>query len=275
MLLKRTTFLTAALLCIACPLSFADVGAGETKPTDEKNIIQNKGFTIAKEVQDRDSGWGDSQAKMEMILTNKHGQSSRRSMEMKTLEITGDGDKSLTIFHTPRDVQGTAFLSFSHALEADEQWLYLPALKRVKRISSANKSGPFLGSEFAFEDLSSFEVEKYDYEFIREDTLDNHAVFIVKYTPKYSHSGYTHLEVWIDQKDYIFRKINFYDRKGSHLKTLAFNQYKAFGAYWRAMEYTVNNHQTGKSTILNWQDYAFKTGLSEADFNQSALKRAR
>lgn len=278
MLLKRT-FLTAVLLCIACPLSFADVKPADNKSFDEQQtneaITHNKGFTIAKKVQDRDSGWGDSQAKMEMILTNKHGQSSRRSMEMKTLEVIGDGDKSLTIFHTPRDVQGTAFLSFSHALEADEQWLYLPALKRVKRISSANKSGPFLGSEFAFEDLSSFEVEKYDYEFIREDILDNHAVFVVKYIPKYSHSGYTHLAVWIDQKEYIFRKIDFYDRKGSHLKTLAFNQYKPFGTYWRAMEYTVNNHQTGKSTILNWQDYAFNTGLTEADFSQSALKRAR
>ncbi|WP_053981721.1 outer membrane lipoprotein-sorting protein [Marinagarivorans algicola] len=270
MLLKYSAFLTATLLCLASSLSFA--GAQVVSDSANKD---SKGFTIAKEVQDRDSGWGDSHAKMEMILSNKQGQSSRRTMELKTLEVAGDGDKSLTVFHTPRDVQGTAFLSYSHALEADEQWLYLPALKRVKRISSANKSGPFLGSEFSFEDLSSFEVEKYTYEFIREDTLAGNRVFVVQYTPKYSHSGYTHLEVWIDQKEYLFRKIEFYDRKASHLKTLEFNEYKAFGKYWRAMEYKVSNHQTGKSTILNWQDYAFKTGLNDADFNKNALKRAR
>jgi hypothetical protein len=64
---------------------------------------------------------------------------------MDTIEVKGDGDKSLSIFDSPRDVKGTALLTFTHALESDEQWLYLPALKRVKRISFSNKSGPFLG----------------------------------------------------------------------------------------------------------------------------------
>ena len=236
----------------------------------------SKGFVIAKEVQDRDSGWGNTHATMEMILNNKQGQSSKRSMEMKTLEVAGDGDKSLTIFHEPLDVAGTAFLSFSHALEADQQWLYLPALKRVKRISSANKSGPFLGSEFSFEDLASFEVEKYNYEFVRDDKIQDTPVFVVKYLPRYENSGYQYLEIWIDQKEYIMRKIDFYDRKGAHLKTLDFNNYQQFNnKYWRAMNFIVSNHQTGKSTQLNWSNYQFNAGLSDADFNQSALKRAR
>lgn len=83
----------------------------------------------------------DSIATMEMILKNAQGESSTRLMRLKSLEVEGDGDKGLTIFDQPRDVTGTAFLNHSHTIGADDQWLYLPALKRVKRISSRNKSG--------------------------------------------------------------------------------------------------------------------------------------
>ena len=86
----------------------------------------------------------------------------------KTLEVLEDGDKSIFIFEHPRDVSGTAVLTFTHKHGPDDQWLYLPALKRVKRISSDNKSGSFVGSEFAYEDLSSQEVEKYTYKWIQD-----------------------------------------------------------------------------------------------------------
>ena len=97
---------------------------------------------------------------MVMTLKNRAGKTSRRIIRIKTLESKGDGDKSLSLFDEPADVKGTSMLTYSHGLKPDDQWLYLPALKRVKRINSRNKSGPFMGSEFAFEDLGSQEVEK-------------------------------------------------------------------------------------------------------------------
>ena len=133
---------------------------------------EEKGLAIAIEADKRNTGWVDSHVDLQMILRNSQGQESKRLIRLKTLEIDGDGDKSLSIFDTPRDVKGTAFLSFTHAIKADDQWLYLPALKRVKRISSSNKSGPFMGSEFAFEDLSSQEVEKYTYKWLLDEKLD-------------------------------------------------------------------------------------------------------
>lgn len=93
-----------------------------------------------------------------MTLRTRKGQEIVRQMRSKSFEVSGDGDKALTIFDTPLDVRGTAFLSFSHATGNDDQWIYLAAIKRLKRIASRNKSGPFLASEFAFEDLSSFEL---------------------------------------------------------------------------------------------------------------------
>jgi hypothetical protein len=120
---------------------------------------EDKGLTIAKERKLRDSGWGDSIGEMSMILRNTQGDEVEREMRLKLLENSDDGDKVLIIFERPLYVKGTAFLSFSHAIEPDDQWMYLPKLSKVKRIRSSNKSGPFMGSEFAFEDMSLFEIK--------------------------------------------------------------------------------------------------------------------
>lgn len=237
---------------------------------------EDKGLAIAIEADKRDNGWGDQVADMEMILRNKQGEESHRSLHISTLEVQGDGDKSLIIFDEPKDIKGTAFLSYTHALKPDDQWLYLPALKRVKRISSANKSGPFVGSEFAYEDLTSQEVEKYHYKWLRDEELDGEKCFVIERIPAYEHSGYTRQIAWIDQKIYHPLKVEFYDRKNSLLKTLTLNDYNQYlDKYWRADSMHMVNHQTGKETLLIWKNYKFNSGLTDRDFDQNTLKRSR
>ena len=235
-----------------------------------------RGLEIVQEMDKRDTGWADTQADLQMILKNRHGDEHIRSLKLKSLEVTSDGDKSLSVFDSPRDIKGTAFLSFTHALEADEQWLYLPALKRVKRISSSNKSGPFLGSEFAFEDLSSYEIKKYRYLYLRDEVFEEIDCFVVENYPEYEYSGYTRTNVWIDKQRYIPIKIDYYDRKDALLKTQIFKNYQQYlDQYWRADEMQMQNHITGKSTRLLWKNYQFKKGLSDRDFDRNTLKRAR
>jgi len=237
---------------------------------------EEKGLAISKETKARDLGWSDMQANMKMVLRNKQGQESLREIRMKSLEVADDGDKSLTVFDKPRDVKGTAFLSFSHPVGADDQWLYLPALKRVKRIASRNKSGPFMGSEFAYEDLTSFEIEKYSYKYLRDEACEGGTCFVVEQYPVDKHSGYTRRVVWIDQDEYRIWKVDFFDRKNSALKTLTFEGYNQYlDKYWRADLQKMVNHQNGKSTDLVWNDYRFATGLTDKDFNKNTLKRAR
>ena len=237
---------------------------------------EERGLEISEEAKARDLGWGDMQANMLMVLRNKQGEESVREIRIKNLEVDNDGDKSLTVFDKPRDVKGTAFLSFSHPVGADDQWLYLPALKRVKRIASRNKSGPFMGSEFAFEDLSSFEVEKYTYKYLRDESCNLGNCFVVEQYPVDKNSGYTRRVVWIDQDEYRIDKVEFYDRKDSLLKTLSFDGYNQYlGKYWRADLQTMVNHQNGKGTDLKWSDYTFQVGLKDSDFNKNTLKRAR
>lgn len=264
---KRSTIVTTT--CFALLLACLPLFAVAETP-------EEKGLAIAKEADKRDTGWQDQTASLEMILRNRHGQESKRKIRSKTLEVTGDGDKSMSIFDTPRDVKGTAFLSYTHALKADEQWLYLPALKRVKRISSNNKSGPFMGSEFSYEDLSSQEVEKYTYKYLRDEIIDGRDCYVIERKPAYKHSGYTRLISWLDKEMYQPLKIEFYDRKEALLKTLTSSGYKQYeGQFWRPEKMSVINHITQKSTDLYWSDYRFKTGLSDRDFDRNSLKRAR
>jgi hypothetical protein len=242
----------------------------------ENQQAEKLGLEISTQAKQRDIGWVDSTSDMLMLLRNKQGQESTREIKTKTLELLDDGDKSLTIFNKPRDVKGTSFLSFSHSVGNDDQWLYLPALKRVKRISSRNKSGPFMGSEFSFEDLSSFELEKYRYNYLGDEHLNGLDSFMVEQVPVDENSGYTKRIVWLDKIAYRVQKIDFYDRKNSLLKTLTYNDYKQYlNKYWRADSALMVNHQNGKSTELKWDNYAFKTGLTDNDFNRNTLKRAR
>ena len=257
-------------LMVGVSLGFSGIGWAET--------AKEKGLAIAVEAKRRDLGWRDSEVALRMNLQNSHGESSSRELRTLTFEIEADGlgDKSLTIFDHPPDIKGTAFLSHTKIREPDDQWLYLPAIKRVKRISSVNKSGPFVGSEFAYEDLLSFEVERYTYTWLRDEPCGKLDCFVVEYVPVYENSGYTREKVWIDKGEYRPIQIQFYDRKNSLLKTLVYSEYRQYlGQYWRAHLMEMNNHQTGKATSLTFEDYTFRRGLSEQLFTPSRLKRAR
>ncbi len=237
---------------------------------------QNKGLEIAQKAHDLDQGYGGYEVELTMILKNANGQESTRAMNSQTLEVANDGDKSMISFMEPKDVKGTAMLTFSHKSESDDQWLFLPAIKRVKRISSNNKSGPFMGSEFAYEDLSSQEVEKYTYEFVQEDNSGGDKIAVVDRFPVDSKSGYSKNRAYynVDQSHRI-EKIEFYDRRGSLLKTLTYLDYKIYkDKHWRANVLDVVNHQSQKETKLIFKDYNFDVDLSDRDFTQNSLKRA-
>ncbi len=237
---------------------------------------EEKGLQIAKEADAYDQGFVDFTANMQMILKNKKGEVSKRQIRIRTLEVDGDGDKSMSIFDEPADVKGTAMLTYSHGLKPDDQWLYLPAIKRVKRINSRNKSGPFMGSEFAFEDLGSQEVEKYSYKYLRDEACGDMQCYVMERIPAYKFSGYTRQQVWLDKQGYRLIKADFYDRKNELLKTLTASDYQQYlGRHWRPGTMEMINHQNGKSTILEWKDYRFKTGLQDRDFKSQTLKRVR
>lgn len=251
------------LLALVAPVALAETS-------------EEKGLSIAQESNRRNEGFGDSSATLLMILRNRQGEESKREIRSKTLEVKTDGDKSLIILDRPKDVAGTALLTYTHRQDDDDRWLYLPALKRVKRIASSNKSGPFMSSEFAFEDLGSQEVDKYRYKHLRDEPLDGQNCFVFERFPTDKDSGYTRQVIWMDQAEYRALKIEFYDRKQSLLKTMTLAGYEKFlGKFWRPGKLDMVNHQTGKSTTLSFKSYKFKSGFSNRDFDQNSLQAAR
>jgi outer membrane lipoprotein-sorting protein len=267
--LRYNSFLTAGIALFLLVLLIPVCILAET--------AEKKGLAIATEADKRDSGYGDSTASMLMILRNRHGQESRREMRYRTFEVPGDGDKSLTIFDSPKDVKGTAFLNYTHKNGDDDQWLYLPALKRVKRISSRNKAGSFMGSEFAYEDIASQEIEKYSYKWLRDELFQGMECFVVeRYPVDRKNSGYKKQIAWIDKDEYRTWQVEYFDRKDAHLKTMTMAGHEKYiGLYWRPAAMHIVNHQTGKSTELHFSGYRFNVGLTDDDFNKNSLKRAR
>ena len=272
-LLASAGVLRASGLVLIATAALDPVATTAQEGTDEAAA---RGLEIAVEADRRDTGFGDFKANIAMILRNKHGETSERRMRVRTLEQADDGDKSLIIFENPGDVKGTAFLSFTHKTGSDDQWLYLPALKRVKRIASNNKSGPFMGSEFAYEDISSQEVEKYTYRYIGEEAFDDRNHFVVERDPVDPKSGYSRQVAWLDTAEYRVWKVEFYDRRGSLMKTLTVDDYNQYlDQYWRANRWMMVNHKTGKETDLNWEEFVFANGFDDKDFNRNSLARAR
>lgn len=131
-----------------------------------------KGLAIAEETKRRDTGYGDFSTVATMTLKNAQGQTSVRKMTVQTLEVPSVGEKSLIVFLEPADTRDTALLSYSYIEESDDQWIYLPSMRRTRRIASGNKSGSFVGSEFSYEDISPQQVEKYTYNYLRDENYE-------------------------------------------------------------------------------------------------------
>ena len=257
----KAAFSLFGLLVIANTMAFADA---------------ERGLEVAMSVDAADRGWGDEEVSAEMILRAVDGREVKRFIRTRSIEVDGDGDKTLVVFDRPADVKGTVFLTHAHKMGNDDQWLFLPALRRVKRISSSNRSGPFMGSEFAFEDIASEEVERYAYSFIEDgECIDGLDCYIYERYPVDESSGYSKQIVYADKEHHRIHKIEYYDRKNSHLKTLERSEYERFGEFWRARRWEMTNHQKGKSTTVLWIDREFDLGFDESDFTKNAMQRFR
>jgi len=237
---------------------------------------EDEGGRIFTEVSRRDSGYGDQQAGVSMQLKRKSGATTTRMMEIAILEVPRDGTRTIVAFNSPLDVKGTKVLTYSHQDRDDEQWIFLPAFKRVKQISDASKTTSFMGSEFTYEDLNSLNIqlEKFSYRYARSESIDGTPCFVVERVPRYARSGYRKQVVWIDKSRYVVMKVDYYDPKDERMKTLTLGGFKQYlNSFWRAGEMVMTNHQNGDATVLTWTDYKFRHGLAATDFSASALKR--
>ncbi|RMG56540.1 MAG: outer membrane lipoprotein-sorting protein [Gammaproteobacteria bacterium] len=281
--------LSAVLLLVALP-----VLAGQQSPQPGAELErlaregglppEELGRRIAQAAWDRDRGFGDFSARITLYLRRPDGRVVTRKLRTWTLE-TPSGDKSISVFDAPADVKRFARLTWAHEDGQDDQWLYIPKHNRVKRLSHANDASPFMGTEYANEDLGSQrpeEVGSFTYRFLRLDRCGPQeqardlTCFVVERRPVNPYSGYSKQVVWIDTRAFRLWRVDYYDRKGKLLKTQWFNRYQQFrDRYWRPMDMLMVNHRTGNSTRVIWSDYRFGNGFSERDFTPENLLHVR
>jgi hypothetical protein len=245
----------------------AFMGAAEAGPAEDK------GLEIARRTDKANDGFKGEVSTMEMVLINAHGDRTTRKLTARGIETAGDGDRSRIEFQWPADVKGTRMLTWTHRQADDDQWLFLPAVNRVKRISSNNKSGSFMGSEFAYEDLGSQEVDKYKYKFLADELVAGRPTWKIERIPVDPRSGYSRQITWTDQEYMNAIKVEYYDRKGELLKTATFSGYAKLGKWWRPGKIVMVNHQTKKESQLTWSARKLEVSLAENEFQSDGLDR--
>lgn len=233
---------------------------------------EKKGLKIAKKMTDARDGFKGESFNAELILLSAKGDKITRKLVGKTLDKDNDGDRTLLTISWPPDVKGTKLLTWSHTRGSDDQWILLPSIRRVKRISAQNKKGSFMGSEFSYEDLASDELEKYTYKYIKDGEVGGRPAWIIERYPVDKHSGYKKHVVWVDKQHFSELKVDLYDRKGSLLKTALFVGYKRLNKLgWRPAKIMVANHQTRKRSVLQFSDHVLGKEFAESSFEPNSL----
>ena len=218
------------------------------------------------------SGYDGSEAVMTMVLKNAKGVENKRKLRVLRKE-GNNGDKSYMEFLYPNDIKGTKLLSYEVIGSDDKQWLFLPALKRIKRISSRNKSGSFVASEFSYEDISSVNYKNYTYNNkVKETTTHGKKCFQITRIPIDKHSGYSKQIIWINKQNYLIDSGEYYDKHGKLLKKVSFTKYKKLEGVWRVFEIDISNVQNHKSSKLIVEKEKIHQSIRNNDVSKRALQ---
>jgi len=238
----------------------------------------NTALDIVKKY-DEQSSFNDETSKMTMVLLNKQG--DKRVREIVRYLVTDKNDKrsSLIKFLSPADVKGTGFLVIENIGRDDDQWLYLPAFNKSRRISSSNETDYFVGSDFTYEDLSREDLNEFSYELLPETTIDGHLCYQIKALPKsekkIKDSGYSKRELFIRKDNYILVKANFYDKSGSLIKTYSTENVKLVEGTqkWRAFTFGMANIKNSHKTVISITKLDINKNLDKEIFTLKNLEK--
>ncbi len=230
---------------------------------------------IERKADEIQAGYIGEFRKMTLTLINAEGQESQRKLDFWGHEEPDRHDKTLVRFSFPPDIKDTALLTYEKGAEDDDQWLYLPALKRAKRIASSNKSGSFMGSEFAYEDLVVRQFEKYNFKYLGDDTVDGKDCYVMERTPKNSNSGYSKIIRWRYKDNLQEAKSQYFDRKGELIKERFLEGHHQVEGIWRSKKITVRNVQTKKASTLSFDEIKLKIPTDASMFTVRGLESPR
>jgi outer membrane lipoprotein-sorting protein len=217
---------------------------------------------------------------MTMTLENGRGQQRVRTLEGWSREISDDEEHRFSVFQTPSDVKDTTLLTYDYDNKDDDTWLYLPALKKVKRILSSNKTDDFMGSDFTYEDMENIDLDNWKYTLLGEESVEGVDCWKIESVPltdqERSESGYTKVVAWISKADYLPRQVEFTDKKGRLSKKMTAGDVRIVAGdnpRARAHKITMVNFLSDHRTVLDIRDIQLDVEIPEKVFSQRNLKQ--
>jgi outer membrane lipoprotein-sorting protein len=257
----RFAILFAALLALAGPARAAEPSAVDVMKK-QREVHRVK----------------DEEERQTLKLVNKAGATKERKLIRYLLSGAGDLDKILVRFQAPRDVENTALLTWEGKDGNDDQWLYLPAVKRPKRIAASGKKNRFMGTDFAYEDLRPENVAANTYALVGSESLDGVDCFVIDATPaterQAADSGYSRRKMWVRKDTLVTVKREYYDKQGKLEKVESHRRLvNVAGAVWRANEIEMHDVQNGSRTVITVENRAVDKGLKDDFFTETELIR--
>lgn len=239
---------------------------------------QLSGLGIAQQVNARDEGTAVSRNLMMEMIDRRGKKRVRETRGFR--KYYGEEKRTMIFYLKPNNVRKTAFLTYDYPQADDDQWLYLPAMRKIRRISSSDRGDYFLGTDFTYEDIKKegkFGIEDYTWEKVGEETIDDHHSYIVEATPINDdiakELGYSKVIYHVDSDIWMVRQAKSWDNRGNELKTIHTRDIRQVQNIWTAHLLEVNNHKTGHYTRFLFSDIDYAAGVADDIFMQQSLRR--
>jgi len=227
---------------------------------------------IIEQVYNRPEG-DDMTSNLTMTLINKSGKERIRKIKQLTKDM-GDVEKSIMFFQSPADVKNTSFMSWTYDSDkSDDQWIYLPTLKKVKRISSDGKSDYFMGSDFTYDDLGDRKLDDDTHQLLREEAIDGIDYYVVESISKDEDYMYSRTITWIRADNFIGLKKEFYDEDEDLLKTLKIKKFEEISGFLVITSSEMENVQKNHRTTMILDNVEINTGISDSKFSERMMMR--
>ncbi|TVQ16158.1 MAG: outer membrane lipoprotein-sorting protein [Bacteroidetes bacterium] len=254
---KLNVIISAALLALA----ISTTNGLKAQPNGQK--IMEDAYHLPK--------GEDMQGELTMTLVNRQGEQRVRNLRQYSKDY-GDVEKKIMFFLSPADVRGTSFMSWSYTDgRDDDQWIYLPALRRVRRISSDGKGDYFMGSDFTYDDLGDRHPDEDNHRLVREENLNGKACYVVESTPKDTDYMYSKTITWVMKDSNLGLKREFYDDRGRLLKILQIKQFEKIDGYWTILETEMKNVQNNHTTHMKFSNVQYNQGIPDRKFTERSM----
>jgi hypothetical protein len=250
-----------AVLCVAMCLAFA-FSALAAAP-DARLIIAG--------VYAQDAS-RDMTLRAVLDIYGKDAQGRKKQFTLSRIGSAGDS-KTLLRFTAPEEIRGVALLSINSQGATDRQWLYTPAIDRVRSISPRERSEKFAGSDFTYEDVAERVLDDFTYQMISDtETVENHKTYKIMATPvSADRSQYKYVYFWVAQDVPVILAAEMYDQDGKKIRVLHANQLKKVSGIWGARHVEMSSPAEDTRTTLTIEEVQFNTGLEESMFTPEAL----